>query len=140
MVPTASNIDPSEVPQIASASFSPNAIRVNVVGEVAKAGTIELPPNTTLNQAVLAAGGFNNRARRSSVELIRLNANGTISKRSVQINFAQGINDQNNPVLRNNDVVVVNRSNLANFSDTLGTVLSPLGGVFSLFNFFRIFQ
>ncbi len=140
VVPTASNIDPSEVPQIASASFSPNTIRVNVVGEVAKAGTIELPPNTTLNQAVLAAGGFNNRARRSSVELIRLNANGTISKRSVQINFAQGINDQNNPVLRNNDVVVVNRSNLANFSDTLGTVLSPLGGVFSLFNFFRIFQ
>jgi polysaccharide export outer membrane protein len=109
-----------------------------VVGEVAKAGTIELPPNTTLNQAVLAAGGFNNRARRTSVELIRLNANGTISKRSVPINFAQGINDQNNPVLRNNEVV--NRSNLANFSDPLGTVLSPLGGVFSLFNFFRIFQ
>ncbi|MFE1746610.1 SLBB domain-containing protein [Coleofasciculus sp. H7-2] len=140
VVPTASNIDPSEVPQIASASFSPNTIRVNVVGEVAKAGTIEVPPNTTLNQAVLAAGGFNNRARRSSVELIRLNANGTISKRNVQVNFAQGINDQNNPVLRNNDVVVVNRSSLANFSDTLGTVLSPLGGVFSLFNFFRIFQ
>jgi polysaccharide export outer membrane protein len=101
---------------------------------------VEVPPNTPLNQALLAAGGFNNRARKSRVDLIRLNPNGTVSKRTVDINLAQGINDQSNPILRNNDVVVVNRSGLASVSDTLGTILSPVGSIFTFFNFFRIFQ
>jgi polysaccharide export outer membrane protein len=139
-IPTATNIDPAEAPQIAAASFSPNLIRVNVVGEVARPGSVEVPPNTPLNQALLAAGGFNNRARRSRVDLIRLNPNGTVSKRTIDINLAQGINDQSNPILRNNDVVVINRSGLASVSDTLGTILSPVGSIFTFFNFFRIFQ
>ena len=139
-IPTATNIDPAEAPQIAAASFSPNLIRVNVVGEVARPGSVEVPPNTPLNQALLAAGGFNNRARKSRVDLIRLNPNGTVSKRTIDINLAQGINDQSNPILRNNDVVVINRSGLASVSDTLGTILSPVGSIFTFFNFFRIFQ
>lgn len=139
-VPTATNLNPAEVTQLATSSFSPDKIRVNVVGEVQKPGTVEVPPNTPLNQALLASGSFNNRARRRSVDLIRLNPNGTVSKRPVQVDFTQGINEKNNPTLRNNDVIVVGRSNIATISDTVGTVLSPVGGIFSLFNFFRIFN
>ena len=140
-IPTATRLDPTEAEALALSSFSPNSIRVNVVGEVVRQGVVEVPPNTPLNQALLAAGGFNqNRARRSSVELIRLEPNGTVTKRTVPIDLSQGINPQTNPTLRNNDVIVVRRSGLAATSDTLGTVLSPLGGIFTLFNFFRIFQ
>ncbi len=138
-VPTATDVSPAEAAQVASASISPATIRVNVVGEVSRPGVIEVPPNTPLNQALLAAGGFNNRARRSFVELLRLNPNGTVSKRGIDIDFAKGISEENNPTLRSNDVIVVRRSSLANISDTLGTILSPVGNFFSLFNFFRIF-
>ena len=141
VVPVATNFDPREAEALAQSTFSPDKIRVNIVGEVKQPGAIELPPNTPLNLAVQAAGGFNNsRARTNRVDLVRLNPDGTVSKRSIGVDLARGIDQQNNPTLRNNDVIVVNRSNLATFSDTLGTVLSPLGGVFSLFNFFRIFQ
>ncbi len=141
VVPPAENIDLTEAPEIASASFSPQAITVNVVGEVVRPGAVAVPPNTSLNQALLASGGFNNqRARKGEVELIRLNPNGTVSRRTVAVDFSQELNEETNPSLRNNDVIVVGRSNLASFSDTLGTVLSPLGGVFSLFNFFRLFR
>ncbi|HEY9797967.1 MAG TPA: SLBB domain-containing protein, partial [Leptolyngbyaceae cyanobacterium] len=118
----------------------PNTIVVNVVGEVTKPGAIPVPPNTPLNQAVLAAGGFNNRARKSTVELIRLNPNGSVIRRTVSVDLAQGINEDTNPTLRNNDVVVVNRSTIARVSDTLSTVLTPIGSFFSFFNFLRIFQ
>jgi len=137
-VPTATSLDPAEASALAEASFSPNTIRVNVVGEVTKAGAVEVPPNTPLNQALLAAGGFNNRARKRSVELVRLNPNGTVTKRDVDVDLSQGINDKTNPPLRNNDVIVVRRSGLASFSDTLSTVLSPIGGVFTFLRLFGL--
>ena len=140
VIPTATALNPAEATQLAAASFSPNIIKVNVVGEVTKPGIVEVAPNTPLNQALLAAGGFNNRARKATVDLIRLNPDGTVYKRSLDVDFAKGINDKNNPSLRQNDVIVVGRSGLTQVSDTLGNILSPIGGIFSLFNFFRIFQ
>lgn len=134
VVPTATALSPQEAAELASASFSPNEITVNVVGEVVKPGGVTVPPNTPLNQAVLAAGGFNNRrAKKSEVTLVRLNPDGTVSKREIEIDLAAGISDETNPALRNNDTIVVGRSTVASLSDTIGTVLSPLSGVFGLF-------
>jgi polysaccharide export outer membrane protein len=147
VVPTATNIDLAEAPQVALASFSPGAIRVNIVGEVLSPGTMELPPNTSLNQALLAAGGFNNsRAYKDEVELLRLNPNGTVSKELVPVDFSQGLDEQTNPTLRNGDVIVVGRSGLAKTRDTLsevggtiGAVTSPVLSVFGFLNFFQLF-
>ena len=147
VVPTATNIDLAEAPQVALASFSPGAIRVNIVGEVLSPGTLELPPNTSLNQALLAAGGFNNsRAHKEEVELIRLNPNGTVNKEVVPVDFNQGLDEQTNPTLRNNDVIVVGRSGLAKTRDTLsevggtiGAVTSPVLSFFGFLNFFQLF-
>jgi len=142
-IPTAASIDSTEASQIASASFSPNTIRVNVVGEVSRPGVVEVPPNTPLNQALLAAGSFTNRAARREVELIRLNLNGSVSRQQVPIDFAQGLNDASNPPLRNNDVVIVRRSSIASVSDTIETVTNPIARFFTLFSlplsFFRLF-
>jgi len=147
VVPTATSIDLAEAPQVALASFSPGAIRVNIVGEVLSPGTLELPPNTSLNQALLAAGGCNNsRARKDDVELIRLNPNGTVSQEVVPVDFSQGLDEQTNPTLRNGDVIVVGRSGLAKTRDTLGeiggtigAVTNPVLSVFGFLNFFQMF-
>jgi polysaccharide export outer membrane protein len=134
VIPTATAMSAKETTELAAASFSPDKITVNIVGEVVKPGAVEVPPNTPLNQAVLAAGGFNKRrAKQSAVTLIRLNPDGTVSKRVIPVDLAQGINDKNNPPLRNNDTVIIGRSSLAGLSDTVGNVLSPLSGVFGLF-------
>ena len=121
--------------KISSANFSPDTITVNVVGEVENPGAIELPPNTPLNQAILTAGGFNRRARESSVDLIRLNSNGTVDRRQVDIDFAAGVNAQDNPPLRPNDTVVVETNGLSRTTDTVNSVLSPITGSF---NFLRL--
>ena len=46
------------------------------------------------------------------MELVRLNPNGTVDKREIEIDLAAGIDDEQNPTLRHNDVVVVDRSGL----------------------------
>jgi polysaccharide biosynthesis/export protein len=145
LIPQATAINPREVDTLANAPFSPATIEVGVVGEVAKGagtgsggGRIKLPPNTTLNQALLAAGSFDQvRANKGSVDLIRLNPNGSVTKRSIGVDFAQGINEQNNPTLRNNDVIVVGRSGLASVGDSIGAVFNPLAPLLTLFGIFR---
>lgn len=141
-IPLATNTSPQDVDLISSSTFSPATIRVNVIGEVAtragRAGTVEVPPNTTLNQALLIAGGFDNvRANKSEVDFIRLNPNGTVTKRMIKLNFAKGIDPEINPRLQNNDTIVVGRSNLTRIGDGFSSILSPFTGLFSIFNILR---
>ncbi|MGF1536597.1 MAG: polysaccharide biosynthesis/export family protein [Elainellaceae cyanobacterium] len=117
-------------------NFSPDAITVNVVGEVSSPGSISVPPNTPLNQAILAAGGFSNRARKKRVELVRLNDNGSVTKREIEVDLTADASTGNNPLLLPNDTVIVNRSTLTRVSDTARQVVAPLGGVFALFRLF----
>ena len=100
VIPKAEQVSNAEATELATASFAPDAIKVSVVGEVKAPGTISIPPNSTLNQALLTAGGFNSdRANRSEVQLLRITSDGTVVSRSLQIDLAQGINEQNNPFL-----------------------------------------
>jgi len=141
VVQTATNIDLAEAPRLATASFSPNRIQVNIVGEIQQPGVVELPPNASLNQAILVAGGFNNtRAEKDEVELIRLNPNGTVSRQTIPIDFAQGLDEGTNPILRNNDVIVVGRTRLATFGDRISPVGQVTNSVFSLFGILRFFN
>ncbi|MGE5656083.1 MAG: SLBB domain-containing protein [Actinomycetota bacterium] len=133
IIPTATEINPAEVSQIAEASFSPARIQVSVVGEVTRPGPVDLPANTTLNQALLAAGGFvPSRAQKDFVELIRLNFDGTVSRRLVDLDFTQGINEQTNPLIRNKDIIVVRRSGTAGVVDSINLALAPVSGILAV--------
>ncbi len=133
VIPTANSLNASEATELASASFAPSKITVNVVGEVVRPGPVEVPPNTPLNQALLAAGGFNSRARKKEVTFIRLNPNGTVSQRSVTVDFASGINQNSNPALRNNDTIIVGKSTFASITDVVGSFLPSATGILGLF-------
>ncbi|AVH67893.1 polysaccharide export protein [Nostoc sp. 'Peltigera membranacea cyanobiont' 213] len=139
VIPTATEINPAEATQLATTTLSPTRIQVGVVGEVKKPGLTDVQPNSSLNQAILAAGGFNDaRASSSAVDLIRLNPNGSVTKRIVKVDFSAGINEQTNPILRNNDVVLVNRSGAAKTGDTVNTITGPLGIILNLLNLFGL--
>jgi polysaccharide export outer membrane protein len=139
IIPTATDLSPAEATALADASFSPATIQVSVVGEVKNPGLVNLQPNTPLNQGILTAGGFNDaRAKRSTVELVRLNADGSVTKQKLPIDLAQGINNKNNPILRDNDIVVVGRSGTARVGDTVGTLFGPIVSPFlGILNLFR---
>ncbi|MGF1515220.1 MAG: SLBB domain-containing protein [Elainellaceae cyanobacterium] len=133
VVPEATALGPAELTQLADANFSPDVIGVNVVGEVVTPGLVEVEPNTTLNQAILAAGGFTDaRARRRRVELVRLKADGTVAKRRIEVDLTAGVDEEENPPLQPGDVVIVERNNTARTSDALELFLNPVGGVLGI--------
>lgn len=138
IVPEAAVIDNSEVTEIASANFSPDTMNVYVVGEVGDPGLVEVEPNAPMNQALLAAGGFDLvRAARGSVRLVRLNPDGTVSDRRISVDLSASVNEETNPALQPNDTILVRRSGFTSFSDTMNQLLSPFNGVF---NFIRVLQ
>jgi polysaccharide biosynthesis/export protein len=137
VIPKATEINTAEATQLANTTLSPTTIEVGVVGEVKSPGAVKLQPNSSLNQALLAAGGFNDaRASRGTVDLVRLNANGTVTKRAIKVDLGQGINEETNPILRNNDVVVVDRNGLTKTGDSVSTVTGPLGTVLGIVRLF----
>ncbi len=135
-IPTAQNIPDREISELASASFSPDKIVVNVTGEVQNPGAISVPPSAPLNQALLSAGGFNIKAKKRAVTLIRINPNGSVSKRDVNVDLAQNVNSEGNPPLRNGDIIIVKKSGFATFADGVGQVLAPFNGIL---NFVKLF-
>lgn len=139
VIPTATSLSENEAPQLAVANFAADTIQINVVGEVVNPGLVQVPPNTSLNQAIMAAGGFDNRrARRGEVELIRLNADGTATRESIEVDFSAGLSEDTNPALRNNDIVVVSRSGVTRTTDFLQTILAPVTSVFSILRLFGL--
>ncbi|MEL6930167.1 MAG: polysaccharide biosynthesis/export family protein [Cyanobacteria bacterium J06600_6] len=133
-IPKATALSEADRQKTAEGTFSPEEITVNVVGEVVAPGPVQVKPNTPLNQAILAAGGFDaRRANKSEVELVSLKPDGTVDKRKIKIDLGAEVNEETNPVLGQNDVVVVNRSGGTATTDSIGQVTSPLGGLLGIF-------
>ena len=132
-IPTVSSINEAEITALATTTFSPDKMTVSVSGEVDKPGSLVVPPNTPLHQVLLMAGGFNRKAAKKNVTLIRLNSNGAVTKRDIPIDFAQSVSETNNPALRNNDIIVVRKSGLSTFSEGLSDILSPFNALFGGF-------
>lgn len=141
IVPKAETLSASEAQTIATANFSPNEITVNVVGSVKNPGALKIRPNTSLNNAILASGGFDERrANDRVIQLVRINPNGTVTKKDITVNLSAEVNEENNPILKNNDVIMIGRNGVAEFNDTVGSILAPVGRMIPFLNIFSIFQ
>ena len=125
--------------ELAAANLSPQRIKVNVVGEVERPGTVEVQANTPLVQAVMAAGGPKSwRANTGRVELVRINRNGSALRERFTLNLSQGASNKANPPLRDGDTVVVNRSGAAVASDAITAVGAPLSSLANIFALIKL--
>ncbi len=129
----------AELTELAATTLSPQAIDVNVVGEVKAPGRLQVPANTPMMQAVLAAGGVQPwRASTSKLELVRINRNGTVTRRLYSLDFDQGPSNLKNPPLRQGDTVIVNRSRYAVTADAVQAVTQPITGLVNVLALIQI--
>jgi polysaccharide export outer membrane protein len=133
---------PSEVLQLAATNLSPPTITVTVVGEVKSPGTLTLPANTSFAQAVLRAGGTTDwRANRKSIELVRVNRNGTTTRDLFNYKDPNtAISKGFNPPLRDNDTIIVRRSLYGKSLDLINQVLVPVGTATNLVNTYFLWR
>lgn len=127
---------PDEVVRIGRTNLAPSSINVTLIGEVKSPGSITLPANTPLIEAIFRAGGLNKwRANKNHIELIRFNDNGTTTRQV--FSYKQDLNVSNgfNPPLRDRDTVIVNRSFYGETLDVLNDIAVPIGIINNLSRF-----
>jgi polysaccharide export outer membrane protein len=137
-IPRADRISEAELLKVASSTFAPDTISVNVVGEVERPGAQAIKANSPLSQALLSAGGLTRRANGDNVQLLRLEPNGTIRKATVSYNPAAPMGSQQNPPLQQGDVVVVSRHGWARATDSLRSAVEPVGPLINAASLFRL--
>ena len=114
-------------------------INVHVIGAVHKPGRLPIRANTPLIQAVLQAGGpVDWVADNGNVELVRINRNGSATRRRFKINLNEGVSSKKNPPLTDGDIVKVNYNTLAKLSGGLGAITKPVSSYVNALALFKI--
>jgi len=103
-------------------------VKIIVAGEVRSPNVYSVPPETTVAQAVVLAGGPTERGRLDRVRIIR-------DGQEIQVDLTSASSDIALLQIRSNDQVFVSRrTNL--FRDTIVPVLSAIGAVAAVTNIF----
>jgi polysaccharide export outer membrane protein len=107
---------------IARSSIAPTNIRVSVIGAVSTPGELQIQPNSSVSEAIAAAGGFDTEtAQLSNVKLVRLSQTGQIEEQVVDAsNLVDSVQ------IQDGDVIFVPKRGGVEALDTIGRLLSPL--------------
>ena len=133
------DITASEKSKLAATNLTPSKINVYIIGEVLNPGVRIISSNTPLIQAIMTAGGPTYwRGNRGNVDLVRTNRNGTITKKKVAINLTKSASRKNNPLLKNGDIIRVNRTKIATATDAITGVTKPFTGLINAYSIFKI--
>jgi polysaccharide export outer membrane protein len=127
-VPTAEGDNPVDRRLMARAVFSPKTVRVRVVGEVKKPGEVEVPPDGTLSSAVAIAGGPTEKARLGKVTFVRMNENGKVDRRDLDLR-----NLTDDQQVQDGDVLIVHKSVGRDILDIGSQLLGPFGVFLNIF-------
>ncbi len=127
---------PDEIIRIGRTNLAPATISVSILGEVKNPGTLGLPANTPLIEAIFRAGGLRKwRANKNHIEIIRFNDNGTTTRQVFTYKDDLNVSNAFNPPLRDRDTIIVNRSFYGETLDALNDIAVPLGIINNLGNF-----
>ena len=118
IVPTATLTNPDQQALLKS-TFAPIRIRVQVAGEVQKAGQVEIAPSSTVSIAIAAAGGPTRDAKNNDIVLYRNLPDGRVEAQK----FSFG---KESIALRDGDVIVVGEKGSSKVLDFLGRLMNPV--------------
>ena len=119
---------------IARSTLAPQTVRVRVVGEVKRPGEVAVPPDGSISSAIAIAGGPTNKATLDRVTFIRLQEDGTVEERTLDLS---NLNDTRQ--VRAGDVIIVPKSSGSAVLDFSREVANPLNTVINLVNLIRLF-
>ena len=125
---------PADIREIGASNLAPTAISVTILGEVKSPGSVSLPANTPLVEAIFRAGGpVRWRANKNQVELVRFSRDGKATRQTFSYNDTTNLS-QKNPPLRNGDTVIVKSSLYGKVLDVFSDIAVPIGAASSAAN------
>ena len=117
-------------------NLNPKYINVYVSGRVKKPGKVTIKKMSSMNEAILLAGGT--KILKGPITFVRLNEDGTLRKQKLRFRQTTDIGSRNNPILRDNDIIFVGDNLFTATSDIINDVTSPLKGVISTYALIQV--
>ncbi len=122
-------------------NLTPENINVYVVGEVATPGMYKVSSNTTVNKAILIAGGPNNwKYQKNNIKLLRIKRNGEVKVKKIVFNEKNFISKNKKISLRNGDIIQVRKNLFGKTSSALSTFLPPIRDMYSLYGVYKLIE
>ena len=116
-------------------NLSPQFLQVFVSGRVTTPGPQTLPQGSSLNQAIVSAGGL--KVLHGKVEFVRFTREGEIDRRSFRYNPNAPSDDYRNPILMAGDIIRIQESPLSSALGVLNEFAGPAVGVYSVYSIFK---
>ena len=136
-VPKAESFSTTSLFELSKSNIAPSNITVNVIGEVKMPGSHMIQSNSTISQAIFAAGGFNRRASKK-VKLIRLRSNGSVETKNIVFKIDGKLSDETNPALKDSDTIFVTRNLWSTANDTLQDAVKPINPLVNSYSLYKI--
>ena len=116
-------------------NLSPQFLQVYVSGRVKTPGATTLPQGSSLNQALITAGGL--QLLRGKIEFVRFTREGELDRRIFSYNPNAASDTTANPILISGDIIRVQESALSAGISVLNELTGPFVGVYSVYSLFR---
>lgn len=137
IVSRTTEILPTQIREIGFSNLAPTSISVTVIGEVKTPGSLSLPANTPLVEAIFRAGGpVRWRANINDVELVRFSRDGKAIRQKFSYKDTHDLSLKN-PPLRNGDTVIVRSSVYGKVLDAFKDLSVPIGAASSAANIYN---
>lgn len=119
----------------------PEKIKIYVVGEVERPGMYEVSINTSLDKAVLIAGGpIDWKYKKNNVQLLRVKRNGKVEVKKLSLKDQKLASYNKKTSLRDGDIIKINRNLFGKTSNALRTFLPPIRDMYSLYGVYKLIE
>ena len=127
--PKLSKSDPNQIPKSILSGISPKFISVSLFGRVENPGTLKLPLEASLSDAIDLSGPI--KPLSGKIVLIRYEKDGTIIKKNIAYSSGAKRGSEKNPYLRKDDLISVKTSFYGKTAGVLQEVTAPFLGIYS---------
>ncbi|ABM70910.1 Hypothetical protein A9601_16271 [Prochlorococcus marinus str. AS9601] len=117
------------IPKSILSGLSPRFITVNIFGRVENPGTVKLPLEASLSDAINLTGPI--RPLSGKIVLIRYNKDGTILNKNISYSDKAKKGSQRNPFLKQGDLISVKNSLLGKTTGVIREFTTPFVGIYS---------
>ena len=117
------------IPKSILSGLSPRFITVNIFGRVENPGSVKLPLEASLSDAIDLTGPI--RPLSGKIVLIRYNKDGSILKKNISYSARAKRGSKRNPFVKEGDLISVKNSLLGRSTGIIREVTAPFVGIYS---------
>ena len=115
-------------------------VTLEIRGEVNSPGTKQVRSSSPLSEAIFSAGGLTKDAKKTNLALYRLNDNGTIELKRIEYSPTLEAGTENNPTLKDRDVLLIGKNAWAKFNSALDNMVDPISPLLNAASIYRLFE